>query len=273
MKKRKDGTVNFNCILILQSLGSFDRKTGEEIQQKIRLVCLKENIVDYQLINLVSKADLFQVFAEIWEKAKEEKFFPYIHLEMHGAADGTGLVMSNDDYVSWNEIKERIREINIVCGNNLFISLATCYGANLLKLYEFDKPCPFYGYMGAIGEINPIEAETSYSEYFEVLLTTKNFQKAVEAHSNMYPTNKYAFINCETYFEFLFDRHKEKNGDRFKLMYSRMKDLLKQSKINNKALGISGKDKRRLIERVVINFDEKNVIEEARQTFMHELIS
>jgi hypothetical protein len=97
--------------------------------------------------------------------------------------------------------------------NNLFISLATCYGANFLYIYDLWKECPFYGYVGPISEVDTRDVENSYSAFFEALLDTQNFDFAIQALRQTKETNSssYLFATCHIFFEHLVRKF---GGDR-----------------------------------------------------------
>ena len=80
--------------------------------------------------------------------------------------------------------KEALRNLNIKSKNNLFISLATCYGGHLLKIYKPWETCPFFGYIGPSELVYNLDLEASYSAFFETLLTENDFSKAIEKLQN-----------------------------------------------------------------------------------------
>jgi len=195
-------SIKFNVIFIIQSLEPSERPTGDEISQQIKLACFKRGLepID-ELINVASRDEFFEVIHRITESIKHG-VHPYIHFEMHGSFEG-GLSLSNEEHISWRDLKEPIRKMNIASGNNLYVSLATCHGANFLDMYkgEFDKPCPFYGYIGATEEVNAIDFEVSFTSFFHALLTEDSIASGIKALLTALPINKgnYIFIDCEDY--------------------------------------------------------------------------
>ena len=108
-----------------------------------------------------------------------EQHRPYLHFEIHGNRDG--LVINNGELISWVEIYEFLMPINQVLNNQLFISLATCYGAFLFNTINPFKRSPFYGFIGNAEQIPSGEIEYAFSEYFSVLLEKLDLDDALLA--------------------------------------------------------------------------------------------
>lgn len=68
---------------------------------------------------------------------------PIFHFEIHGVKDKTGLVLKNDDLISYSELTNMLSQVNQAIGNNLFLTLSVCHGAFLLGNVKIDKPAPF----------------------------------------------------------------------------------------------------------------------------------
>jgi hypothetical protein len=193
--------IKFNVIFIIQSLSPSERQTGNEIAQQVKYACLRRALDPMEeLINIEGRADFFELMSQIAELV-EHGVRPYVHFEMHGSP--LGLSLKSGEHASWEELKEPIRRINIASENNLYVSLATCHGANFLDLYkgEFDKPCPFYGYIGATEVMDAFDFEVSFTSFFQALLTDDNITSGIEALMSVLPVNRgnYIFIDCEDY--------------------------------------------------------------------------
>lgn len=217
-----------NHILILHSHKSNDRPTSEEVARQISYVALRKNYPEFvQLIPVPNRAKLFEVLEEIKDHTKDW-LKPMIHFEMHGSPDGLGL-SEESDIVTWEDLKEPIREINIISKNNLFVSLATCYGADFLKLYEGWKPCPFFGFVGPMIEVGERDLENSFCEFFTTLLQTDSFQDALFAiqKSLLSPTGQgqFAFTNCDLYFNLQTQQFKKQIANK-ELMNDWLEDLM-----------------------------------------------
>lgn len=107
---------------------------------------------------------LFHLLEDLADAAKKG-VKPWVHFEMHGEV--AGLKLMNGELVEWKQLTKPIRIINVNCANNLFISLATCFGAYFLNIYHrFDLPAPFYGYVGSETSLWPDALIVNFTEFF-----------------------------------------------------------------------------------------------------------
>jgi hypothetical protein len=206
--KRDPNSVGFNKIYILQHLRPGDRRTGEEIEKIIKYSSMKSEVaVLSELISVTSQQNFFQTLEEIYRVTSSQGMVPYIHFELHGCKEGFELA---NNLVLWGSLKTPLLKINKITKNNLFISVASCYGAYLFRILNLREPCPFFGYIGPEDSIFPIELETNFSAFFETLLKEGSFDKAIESLNHaVAQTNshqKYSFLSCYG----LFDMQAEK---------------------------------------------------------------
>jgi hypothetical protein len=135
-------------------IGLREKQTALEIKEAISTALKEiapgcEPVINFYKVK--DSTDLFSILDDIADASKNKGLKPWVHFEMHGQVDGLRLM--NEELVPWNQLAKPIRLINTNCGNNLFVALATCYGAHFLKLYKrFDLSAPFYGYVGCFNQ-------------------------------------------------------------------------------------------------------------------------
>jgi len=266
--RREKEDVRFNRIFIIQSLGADERQTGNEIELLIKHLSFQGKNISVELTNIEESSGLFRTIEKI-DNLIPSGILPFIHFEIHGSKQG--LELSNDELVEWDKLKEPLRNLNIKTKNNLFISLATCYGGHLLKIYKPWETCPFFGYIGPTEPIKHLDLEASYSAFFETLLTENDFSKAIEKLQNTVNGNssKYAFLNCHGYFNRLMDTYKEENQNP-RIRNQRTKDLITKFKQRYSDKGLSNKEIKREADRLILTNAEDDLFEEWRKTFFHE---
>jgi len=266
IKERED--VYFNKVFILQSLEDKERRTGDEIELKIKNISFKTRNIEVKLTDIKSSDEFFRTIQGI-NSAVSNGTLPFIHFEIHGSDEGLGL--SNGDYITWNKLKEPLRDINILTKNNLFISLATCFGAHLLKIYKPWEPCPFYGYIGPLKSADNRDLEASYSIFFETLLLENNFAKAISDLLNAAPSNpnNYAYLNCYGYFKMLKDLYKEENKNP-RIWNTRVKEIMNKYKERPNHKKLSGKELKKLVERLLLTGKEDEEFDKMEEVFFHQ---
>src|SRR5690348_121526 len=105
-------SFTINQVIILHSLEHGDVPTYEEVARQINYVVLRKNFPEFvQLLHVPNRAKLFEELEGINQHTKNW-LKPLIHFEMHGSPNGLGLAEEND-IVTWEELKEPIRKINI----------------------------------------------------------------------------------------------------------------------------------------------------------------
>lgn len=191
----------FNKILVIQSLHSNEVQTGANLYNDIIKrrceLCFEDLKSD--LINVDTKQKLIDALTSIYQEASKEDMSPYLHFEIHGYIGGFQL--NNGEIISWEELYPFISRINVATKNNLFISLASCFGATVLNMIDPVERVPFFAYVGAPSSVYTYEVEKDWTEYFDVLLTTRDFVKAIEALNKDYEGVKYVYMSSEMFWD------------------------------------------------------------------------
>lgn len=265
---RNINEITINQIIIIQSLSATDRKIAEEIELRIKYTSPKVKLHDFaQIVDTPTKEVFFSALTEI-KTAVKSGMRPMIHIDMHGSEDGLWL-SEETTVLPWKELKEPIREINIASKNNLFFSLSTCYGANFIDLYECSKPCPFYGYIAPLFEIDVRKAEAVFCDFFETLMLTGNIKTAIQKIQDTEPeiSSTWVFINCDEYFRKLLMVQQEVYSDQNNIekTIQRLLPLAQRRLKNDMPI-----DSLREILKTTLSKDFLNPIFESwRKTFLH----
>ena len=155
--------------------------------------------------------------------------FPFIHLEIHGSSNKDGLVLNSGQLVTWLELANRLREINILTANNLTVSLATCHGAYIYREMSLIERAPFWGFVAPWDEIDEDDVEVSFNSFFDTLLDTLDFGEAVSRlnSSNNLPY-RYHFYNSEAVFDRIWTKYEQESysPEKFK---KRVLDMMSQA--------------------------------------------
>ncbi len=167
---------NFNKIYVIESLRTKDTKTGEELHRDLlQWKVYSSDVIQAELLIVNSKLDFFESIQKISSVTRIDKY-PIIHFEMHGSKEG--LQLSNNDFVKWNELYKQLIEINTLSGNNLFITLAVCSGAYLMKLIKPFNPSPFWGIIGSFDILYSGDISIKYQAFYDTLLEGFDLDKA-----------------------------------------------------------------------------------------------
>lgn len=198
-------------IIVIQSLPKNDKKTGKELFDDI----IKMHIDYKQPANL----KMTREYHEVFDKDSFVEILRFyginseymaggivIHLEMHGADNRKGLVLSDDSMIVWEEIVDLLRVINRNTKNNLYLTMATCFGRYMFEGVSQFKKSPYSGYISASKEVLPDEILNDFSIIFETLIANGNlvysYLELDKKGSNFY------YMDSERTFEMNFEAFK-----------------------------------------------------------------
>lgn len=221
-----DKLFNINCVYVIESLKDNEFKTGTHLMNDIIRYRAEQLGIRAGLITVNSKQSLFEALNVIKENLTNSNLFPYIHFEIHGCK--TGFEMSSGELVVWDDIYSSFVEINYTLKNKLLVSLATCYGAYIFNIMDPLKRAPFYAYIAPVGVVLSGNLERDFTEYFDVLLTTRSFNSALEALNRISPEVPYMYHSCDLLFDYLEPRLREEYQTKHSIR-KKFKDLFIQT--------------------------------------------
>lgn len=166
-------------IIVIQSLFDNDKKTGSElyndtIKRKIDYLQPKEIKMTHKFFDVNSKKTFLEIFEDFQASAEFFNGGVLFHFEMHGLSDLSGLVFSDKSYIEWLELADLLREINITINNNLYVTMATCFGRFLYKGAIYNKKTPYSGYISASKEVSGNEIMEDFTVIFDELIFNGN---------------------------------------------------------------------------------------------------
>lgn len=193
--------IYFNKIFILQSLPFDEPQTGRHLHDD--LLARKTSQMEgfyVELINFKTKAELGIIIKSIGQAISPGGMRPYLHFEVHGSP--SGLVTSGSDLVTWNDLYQYFVTINEILQNQLFVSFATCYGAYIFQVIDPLERSPLFAFIGPPKVAYVTDLEADFFEYFDVLLDTHDFNRAIDAlNQGSSEVNKYVFNSSESIFD------------------------------------------------------------------------
>ncbi|MBF0568051.1 MAG: hypothetical protein HQK95_04210, partial [Nitrospirae bacterium] len=138
-----------------------------------------------RLIDIADKASFLSELKHIEKEVLSEKHYPIIHIDVHG--DENGIEVSSGEVIKWSELQPYLRNINIACCNELLVVLAACKGANLYKVFLPIDRATLWCLIGADEDILGHDVRDSFQAFYEELLTSGDFGKALNQLNNAFP--------------------------------------------------------------------------------------
>jgi hypothetical protein len=166
-------------IVIFESLIN-ERLTGTEIYNETiaKKIDLYKRPFTHKLHSINSKNVLIELLKYYDYNSKYINGGLLFHFEMHGADDYSGLILLNKELITWKELANLLRPINIGTCNKLFLTMATCHGRHLYKGVESFQKTPYSGYISANEAIYPSEIIDKFTVLFDKLIDSGNLVNA-----------------------------------------------------------------------------------------------
>lgn len=106
---------------------------------------------------------------------------PILHLSAHGGE--SGLQLSNEHIISWNQLRDLVIPINESLGGNLLLCMSACegYSACQMAMRVEDAPHPYFGFVGNYEKPTWSDTAVAYSAFYHRLSKGARVGEAVEA--------------------------------------------------------------------------------------------
>lgn len=219
-------------IVVIQSLSVNEVSSGKNLYDDIiaRGIALRKNGMTHEYFDVRDKHQLIEILKYVNAQAPYRPSGVLIHLEMHGSKDLDGLVLANKQLISWNELVELFRDINVNTKNHLYITMATCYGRYLYEGVDPEKKSPYSGYISASKEVMVAEVVDDFGQLFESLLINGNL---VKSYLELAETSNFYYKDSKTTFEenILNVKYKFDNDHQFRQQF--IDDVQAEGAFNN----------------------------------------
>jgi hypothetical protein len=198
-------SAKFSKVIIIQSLS--DVFTGNRLQDDLSILTVfTQGIVTSELINVNSKEQFIKLLHRIKQDVQNDEYLPIIHIEAHGNEDNTGLILANNDDVSWIEMKRPLSEINIATRLNLLLCISACYGGSFASALNIEDRAPCWAMIGPKDEMYPDDLLRDYTRFYEEILKTGSGGSGLKQLNDSFTGNdaKYFFMTAEQFFEIVW---------------------------------------------------------------------
>lgn len=163
-------------LIILDTLSSNELQTGRNLDEEIN-DCINEKKIFFSCFQW--KCQEYNDFLNAINKIKigimKDNKYPCIHIEGHSSSDG---LKFDNKIVAWDKIRDQMKEINFLCKNNLFLSIAACSSAFLYKKIYLSEPAPFFAILAPKREIEAGDLVKIFSSFYCSLISNGSLNEA-----------------------------------------------------------------------------------------------
>jgi len=107
---------------------------------------------------------------------------PILHFDMHGDASRGIEIAPSGEFVSWPELVESLRTINVAAANNLCVVSSACFSMNAIWQVTLSKPCPFFVLIAPEHEVSSGFLEDKTFAFYKSLFDTRDIGAAHKAY-------------------------------------------------------------------------------------------
>jgi hypothetical protein len=167
-------------IVVIQSLPHTERQSGKELYDDVivRHIDRVGSEITCQFYNVNDLTSLIRLLNHLNDIAQYVPGGIVIHFEMHGSVDLNGLILANGALVNWDEMIALLRPINITTTNQLYVTMATCFGRYLYKGVDPYLKSPYSGYISASNKVGVDEIIEDFGLLFEHSIEMGNLVNA-----------------------------------------------------------------------------------------------
>jgi hypothetical protein len=201
-------SAHVSKIVVIQSIPTRELHTGTKLHEDLEtLDAWHKRGLTPELQNVTTRNDLLKLLTDLTEKARLEGDWPVLHFESHGNQEGLGL--ASGDFISWDELKQPLAELNIQTRNNLLVVLAACFGAYLTRTLIPTDRAPCCGLVGPNEAMYSDVLLKSFLEFYSELFATGNGSAALKRLNAAVSTDKlsYTFSQCEFMFKLVYHKY------------------------------------------------------------------
>jgi hypothetical protein len=188
-------------LVIIESLGEEDKKTGKLLYDNVIKYkkFQEENLLAF-FYQVPNRKKFIETIDKIIEKVQEDKFFPILHIEAHGSENG--IVLASNELITWEELFEKTREINILLKNHLTIHLGLCKGISIISKTNPSERAPFKAVIGTPQDIGENDLLMAYEEFYDHYFFSFSPQVSVDKMNEVINESEasfYVLISDEVY--------------------------------------------------------------------------
>lgn len=195
-KYRVDNIYVIECVDKNETQNKSAKSLYDDIISKIKY---KEPNIETEYYSIDSKEQFIRILTGITDKNIKDRTV-LIHFYLHGSEEG---LVANDDIISWKEIKDITREINIKTNNKLFLILANCYGSFFETELDLTKKAPFNSIISSKYEEKVDGIYSFFEKFYNSLVMQDN--NVVKAYLEAKGDDGFFFKNTNALVDALFE--------------------------------------------------------------------
>jgi hypothetical protein len=134
--------LNINSVIWISSLSDSEKGSTERVIDDLQPYFVSIRL-PFQFVEPKTKAELLAGLDAV-ERCARAGLKPIIHFDTHGNADSGIYITASGEFVSWQQLVDKLRRINVATQNNLGVVSAACFGMHVIKPINVGEATPFF---------------------------------------------------------------------------------------------------------------------------------
>lgn len=173
-------TADIDTVVWITSLKDSEQGVTRRILEDLEPYLLSEK-VEFRYFDPQTVGELRNVFTIIAEEAASGQR-PLIHFDTHGGeTTGIHIAPSNED-MSWDEVIDHLRAINLATENNLCVISLACYGFKIIRSVKMTDQTPFFLLAGSESEIPASYIQDTVVPFYRHIFDNDDVVGGFETH-------------------------------------------------------------------------------------------
>jgi hypothetical protein len=185
MKKRNakiiQAGIKLNRVIVIQSLESLEVQTGCLIRDHIEYKLESNQMgLSIEFMTCESRTEFLAILHQLESDAIARDSIPLVHVECHGDSI-QGLEFANASTLSWLDLADALKRLNIATRFNLLTVFSACFGGHFLgQMGCASEPAPCWGLVAPTDTVDPGEILAALRSFYSVLIETKDVGAAIQ---------------------------------------------------------------------------------------------
>lgn len=183
--------AKINSLYWITSLRDEEIGVTRRVLDDLQPLCASEQL-PFKRFTPATASDLLGALDSIAAEA-QQGMLPIIHFDTHGSAQDGIFIAQSGEFVTWQEVADKLRVINGITGNNLCVVSCACFSFNVVSQIDINKIAPFFILLAPEHEIYAGDIEDSIHGFYRDMLAKEDI---LEARTRWFPTQMRMF-HCE----------------------------------------------------------------------------
>lgn len=169
-------TLVVDSVIWIRSLGDDELGPSRRMAEDLSILAATGGFAFHEFA-VRDRAELLQLLNGIVHRAADG-LRPILHFDCHGSrADGLFMKPSGE-YLSWAQLADALRSVNVATSNNLCCVFGVCFGLQMSLALSLSKPSPYYLTIAPEEEVSEGILEARIAPFYREVFATANITQA-----------------------------------------------------------------------------------------------